>query len=690
MIQNTQKKLGQVRPPRVQITYDVDIGQAQEKKELPFVIGVIADAYGVTETKPLYAERHFVYLDQDNFCKIMKSMAPKLILKISIPSETSASTETVPKISTTQETIPPVSADVNHLETKSASPPISSSVLSTNAASPSATNASLESASVELVFSRLEDFHPDYLLQSVPYLKDLIQKRYGLVDLSIYVDANPLWNKGLKALGSQKDVLTTACQKGDDPSVIKIFQTSKALENDGVIPDSIKIGIQEFSKNLLMLPEQKVIDVYGVIMISIEKLDVQLSQYMDQLLHSKDFQRLEAVWRGLFSLVSHAETGEYLKIRFLSASVEEISEDLLESSDFDQSFLFKQLYEKEYGTFGGAPYSCLIWDHYIGRTSQNMDLLTKMAGICAAAHIPCFTGADAALFGLTHFSYLDQVRDVSKIFESTEMIPWNSLREQDDARYIGMILPRVLVRAPYGIKNTPIKSFLYEESVDGDGYKDFCWGHAGYLWGQRITEAFSRYGWTSSVIGVEGGGLVENLPFFTFETPRGDIQLKSASEIILTDRKEKELSDLGFMALCQKKGNNKAVFLSGQSIQKAKQYDQFEATANARVSARITYLMNVSRFAHYIKVIMREKIGSFKSSSSVQHYLQKWLNQYILLNSDNAPQELLATYPLHEGKVTVVDLEDNPGFYDAILYLKPHFQMEGLTASLRLVSRIPV
>jgi type VI secretion system protein ImpC len=423
-------------------------------------------------------------------------------------------------------------------------------------------------------------------------------------------------------------------------------------------------------------------------MQSIQKLDETISTQLDEILHHPDFQNLESSWRGMAYLVMNTQTSASIKLRFLQISRKEMMNDLEKAVEFDQSQLFKKIYEEEYGTFGGHPFSCLVADFEFGRHPQDVETLKLLAHIAAAAHTPLLTAASPRLFDMGSFSELGSPRDLQKLFESTELIKWNSFRDMDDARYVALLLPHVLMRQPYGSQTISVEEFNYEESVDGEDNKKFCWGNPAFVMAQRITNAFFLYGWTAAIRGVEGGGLVEDLPTYTFKTSRGDIAMKCPTEVTITDRREKELSDLGFISLCHCKGKDYAVFFGAQTAQRPKLYNTDEANANALVSTRLPYILNASRFAHYLKAIMRDKIGSFMSREEVATYLQNWVGNYILL-SDFASAEVKARFPLREARINVLDVPGKPGAYRAVIFLRPHFQLEELTVSLRLVANLP-
>jgi type VI secretion system protein ImpC len=497
----------------------------------------------------------------------------------------------------------------------------------------------------------------------------------------------------MKDQGARSKILSEA--KGGDP-------TKPATETDKILTDANMLNPEDpeenaYLRNLLFQFVQQVDkageipageDVYAFILQHVAAIDKGMSTQLDQILHHPDFQKLEAGWRGLNYLVMNTETSPQLKIRFLQISFREMANDLEHAVEFDQSQLFKKIYTEEYGTFGGHPYSCLVVDFPFSQNPKEIDVLTKMTQVAAAAHAPALAQASPKLFNLDSFAQLPEPRALANIFDSTEFAKWSSYRLNPDSRYMSLVLPRILLRPPFGRDSWPIDEFDYEEGVDGESNAKFCWGNPAYAMARNITHAYALYGWTAAIRGVEGGGLVENLPTYTFKTKGGDMALKCPTEVSIPDRREKELSDLGFLALCHCKETDYAAFFGGQTVQKPKKYNTDEANANALVSTRLPYILNCSRFAHYIKSIMRDKIGSFMSRADVQRYLQNWLADYVLL-SDTASQELKSEYPLREGRVFVKDVPGKPGSYKAVIFLRPHFQLEELTVSLRLVAALP-
>ena len=420
----------------------------------------------------------------------------------------------------------------------------------------------------------------------------------------------------------------------------------------------------------------------------IAEIDALISDQLNEVMHHDEFQKLEASWRGLKYLVMESETSTMLKIKMLNVSKKDLVKDFKSAAEFDQTALFKKIYEEEYGTFGGAPYAALVGDYEFLRHPEDFYLLDEMSHVAASAHAPFVTGASAGLFGLDDFTDIGKPRDLAKIFDTVEYAKWKSFKESEDSRYVGLVLPHVLGRLPYGRDNVPVEDFDFEENVDGRDHGKYLWTNAAYAYAARLTSAFANYGWLAAIRGVEGGGLVEGLPTHTFKTDDGEVALKCPTEVAVTDRTEKVLSDLGFMALVHCKNTDYAAFFSGQTAQKAKTYNTDSANANARLSTQLPYIFAVSRVAHYMKSIMRDKIGSFASRQNVQDYLNTWLAQYVLLD-DSASQEAKAKYPLREARVEVVEVGGKPGGYRAVAFLRPQFQLDELTISLRLVAELP-
>jgi type VI secretion system protein ImpC len=429
-------------------------------------------------------------------------------------------------------------------------------------------------------------------------------------------------------------------------------------------------------------------DADATINSRVAQIDHLISLQLNEILHHPAFQKLEASWRGIKYMMDQSETSSMLKIRVLNVSKKELLRDLQRAPEFDQSVMFKKVYEDEFGIFGGEPFGALVGDYEFSKHPEDIELLEKVSQVAAGAHAPFLTAAAPELLNLDSFSQLGDPRDIGKIFDSTEFAKWKSFRASEDSRYVGLTMPRVLMRLPYGKDTKPVDDFNYEEGVDGTDHSKYLWGNAAYALGARLTQAFAQYGWCASIRGVEGGGLVEGLPTHTFRTDEGDVALKCPTEVAITDRREKELADQGLIPLVHCKGTDYAAFFSVQSSNKPKKFDKAAANANARLSAQLPYILAVSRFAHYMKSIMRDKIGGFMSRGQCQTFLTQWIMQYVT-DDDQASAATKAKFPLREAKIEVSEIPGKPGAYRAIAFLRPHFQLDELTVSLRLVAELP-
>lgn len=429
-------------------------------------------------------------------------------------------------------------------------------------------------------------------------------------------------------------------------------------------------------------------DVEVSIDAAIAQLDRLLSDQLNEIMHHEAFQKLEGTWRGLAYLVDKSETGPQLEIRVMNVSKRDLLEDLTKAVEFDQSGVFKQVYEEEFGTPGGKPYGLLIGDFEFGRSPQDVTLLEKISNVAAAAHAPFISAASPQLFGFDSYEELSGPRDLSMIFQGAEYVKYRSFRESEDSRYVGLTLPHVLGRLPYGDRTEPVEAFRFEEDVTGKDHSKYLWTNAAYAFGARVTDAFAKYGWTAAIRGREGGGVVEGLPMHTFPSDDGEILAKCPTEIAITDRREAELDKLGFMPLSYYKETDYACFFGARSANKAKKYDTDYANANADLATQLQYILACARIAHYLKAMCRDKVGSFMERGEAEEYLNRWIST-LVLDNDKASQEQKAKFPLREARVEVTENKARPGSYDAIAYLRPHFQLEELTVSLRLVSELP-
>jgi type VI secretion system protein ImpC len=429
-------------------------------------------------------------------------------------------------------------------------------------------------------------------------------------------------------------------------------------------------------------------DADQMISARVAQIDHLISLQLNEVLHNAAFQKLEGTWRGLKYLLDQSETGTQLKIRVLNASKKDLLRDLQRAPEFDQSAMFKKVYEEEYGLFGGEPFGALVGDYEFSKHPEDLELLEKVSQVAAAAHAPFLSAASSELLNMDSFTNLDQPRDIGKIFDSTEYAKWKGFRESEDSKYVALTCPRILMRLPYGRDTAPVEGFNFEEGVDGTDHSKYLWGNAAFALASKMTQAFATYGWCVAIRGVEGGGLVDGLPSHTFRTDEGDVALKCPTEIAITDRREKELADQGLVSLVHCKGTDKAAFFSVQSCNKPKLYDSDAANANARLSAQLPYMMATCRFAHYLKAMMRDKIGGFMSREDAWRFLNRWISKYVT-QDDKANQAQKAKFPLREANVEVEEIKGKPGCYRAVAYLRPHFQLDEISVSLRLVAELP-
>ncbi|WP_417903616.1 type VI secretion system contractile sheath large subunit [Caldimonas brevitalea] len=459
--------------------------------------------------------------------------------------------------------------------------------------------------------------------------------------------------------------------------------------------DEAKSAVEQAVQTLAQqaLSQTKLIgnDVVKSIEAMIAEIDKKLSDQINLILHNPDFQKLEGAWRGLHYLVNNTETDEQLKIRVMNISKVDLGKTLkrYKGTAWDQSPIFKRVYEEEYGQFGGEPFGCMVGDYFFDHSPPDVELLGEMSKVCAAAHMPFISGASPTTMQMETWQELANPRDLTKIFTTPEYAAWRSLRESDDSRYIGLAMPRFLSRLPYGARTNPVEEFDFEEDTGAADHHKYTWANAAYAMATNINRSFKEFGWCSRIRGIESGGAVEGLPAHTFPTDDGGVDMKCPTEIAISDRREAELAKNGYMPLVHRKNSDFAAFIGAQSLQKPAEYDDPDATANANLAARLPYLFATCRFAHYLKCIVRDKIGSFKERDDMQLWLQNWITQYVDGDPAHSSESTKARKPLAAAEVVVEEVEGNPGYYTSKFFLRPHYQLEGLTVSLRLVSKLP-
>jgi type VI secretion system protein ImpC len=460
----------------------------------------------------------------------------------------------------------------------------------------------------------------------------------------------------------------------------------KSEEATSAVQGAVKTLVEQALENTALISGDAIKTIEGII----AELDKKLSEQVNLIMHHEEFAKLESAWRGLDYLVSNTATGESMKIRVLNISKVDIGKTIkrFKGSAWDQSPLFKKLYEDEYGTAGGEPFGAIIGDYYFNQSPPDIEILRGMAQIAAAAHAPFISSIDPSIMNLGSWQELANPRDIAKIFTTPEYAGWRSFRESDDSRYVALTMPRVLSRVPYGANSNPVEEFDFEEDTGGGDNNKYSWMNAAYAMGANVNRSFTNYGWCANIRGVESGGAVEGLPTHSFPSDDGGMVQKCPTEIAITDRREAELSKSGFLPLIHWKNTDYAVFLGGQTVNEPQEYDSPEATANASLAARLPYIFATCRFAHFLKCIVRDKIGSFKERADMQSWLSNWIASYVT-SDPSASEEVKAKYPLAEASVEVDEVEGQPGYYSARFYLRPHYQLEGLTASMRLVTKVP-
>ncbi|HEY3454184.1 MAG TPA: type VI secretion system contractile sheath large subunit [Bryobacteraceae bacterium] len=476
----------------------------------------------------------------------------------------------------------------------------------------------------------------------------------------------------------------TTVQKGLLDQIVEEGRLGRDAESRTRGKDLVKQFVAQFLDGSMTLSR----DSEEMITRRIAQIDHLISLQLNEVMHHAAFQKLEGSWRGLKYLVNKTETSDMLKIKIFNCSKKELLRDLQRAPEFDQSAMFKKIYEEEFGVFGGHPFGCLVGDYEFGKGPEDMELLEKISQVAAAAHAPFITGTNSEMLNLDSYTDLNAPRDLAKVFDTTEYAKWKSFRASEDSRYVALTLPHILMRDPYGKATRAVDEFDYEEAVDGTDHKKYLWGNAAWALASRITDSFAQYNWCATIRGVEGGGKVEGLTVHNFATDDGDIAMKCPTEVQIPDRREKELADLGFVPLVHCKNTDYAAFFSVQTCQKPKQYDTPAANANARLSSNLSYILAVSRFAHYLKAMMRDKIGSYMTRIECEQFLNRWISGYVV-DSASASAAMKARHPLSEARVDVMEIPGKPGAYRAVAFLKPHFQLDELTVSMRLVADLP-
>lgn len=432
-------------------------------------------------------------------------------------------------------------------------------------------------------------------------------------------------------------------------------------------------------------------DIIDTVDEMIARLDAKLTEQMNEILHHPEFQKLESAWRGLAYCVNNSEPDSTMKIKVMNVSKAELERELraYPGAKWDQSPLFKKVYEAEFGQLGGQPFGALVGDFYFDHSPADVRLLRDLGKIAAASHSPFISSAAPTLMGMDSWNELANPHDLTTIFDTPDYAGWNSLRDSENSRYVALCMPKVLSREPYGQNSLPVEAFNFEETTDGHTGEKYAWMNAAYAMAANINRAHKEYGWTVKIRGVQAGGEVINLPTHTFPTDDGSIDLKCPTEIAISDRREAELSKAGLIGLIHRKNTDKAAFIGAQTVYRPKKYQDEEATASDNLSSRLPYIFATSRFSHYLKCMVRDWIGLAKEEAQLERDLQKWINLYVDGDPLNSTEEEKARRPLAAAKVEVVPDEENPGYYMGKFYLRPHFQLEGMDIGMSLVSRLP-
>jgi type VI secretion system protein ImpC len=636
---STQKFIARNRAPRVRIDYSVEIFGAEKTVDLPFVIGVLADLAGQPrQAPPSLEQKKMREIDVDNFETHMQRLQPRVAFAI-----------------------------------------------------PDATRGTGELA-VDLTFETMEDFLPGAIARRVPGVDRLLEQRTQLANLVVYLDgktaAESLIENVLSDSRLQQQARSSPVEPEAQSFLDLLSQTFKPRTQEALA--QVGAAVTTLVEQVAGGHEAPRDDAIQVINSVIARLDGQLATQIDLILHHPDFQRLEGAWRGLLYLVRNTETSESLKIAFMSLSKTELRKVIVryQSIAWDQNPLFKILYEEVYGQLGGQPYGCLIGDYEFTHEPADIEILRGIAQIAAAAHAPFLSGASPRVMDMKSWQEISMPRDTSQLFASPSYSLWRSFRETEESRYIALTLPRFLARVPYGQATDPVEEFSYEEQIQGTDPRSYVWANAAYAFGTNIARAFTLYGWCARVRGIESGGLVEGLPVHLFLSDDGTPAL-ATTEVAISDRREAELSKLGFTPLVWRRNTDSGVFISAHTLHQPAVYDDPELTAADQLAARLPYILTSCRFVHYIKCIMRDSVGSFMDREQMERWLNDWIAQYVEHDPANSNEEGRSRRPLADAQVVLEPIADNSASYMGKLYIRPHYQLEGLTTSLRILFRMP-
>lgn len=489
-------------------------------------------------------------------------------------------------------------------------------------------------------------------------------------------------------MDQQKQTEAAAASAADGSLLDQIMQqTSLAPSDEGY--DLARKGVEAFVAQILSQGGQQAKADKGSVDQMIAELDKKLSAQVNKIMHHPQFQKLEGSWRGLKMLVDRTDFRENTKIELLNASRDDLQADFDDASDITKSGLYKQAYTAEYGQFGGEPYGAIIGNYEFSAGSQDIALLQKVASVATMTHAPFLSAASPKFFGIDSYTKLAGLNDLKALFEGPQYTKWRSFRESDDSRSVGLTAPRFLLRLPYGADTVPVKAFAFEEEVKGN-HDAYCWGNTAFALASRLANSFAKYRWCPNIIGPQSGGSVEDLPLHQYEA-MGEIQTKVPTELLISERREYELSEEGFIGLAMRKGSDNACFFSANSCQKVKTFGQSEegkaAETNHRLGTQLPYMFVMNRLAHYIKVLQREQIGSWKDKATLTRELNTWIGQYVSDMEDPAP-EVRNRRPLRTAQITVEDVPGEAGWYKVGMKVKPHFKYMGASFTLSLVGKL--
>jgi len=487
----------------------------------------------------------------------------------------------------------------------------------------------------------------------------------------------------------KKEVAKEQAQVAEEASLLDQILDSTRLKPTDEAYSITKQGVQAFIDELLKPGREGIKVSPALVDDMIAEIDQKMSRQVDAVLHHADLQKLESSWRSLKFLVDRTDFRENNKIEILSVSKEALLSDFDDAPELTKSGLYRKIYTQEYGQFGGQPFGLIVGNYEFGPGAQDVKLLQNVAGVATMAHAPFVAAANPRMFGLQDFSGLPNLKDLKSIFEGPQYVKWQSFRASEDSRNVALTLPHFLLRLPYGPDTQPTKKFNYTENVSG-GNDSFLWGNAAFAFASRIADSFSKYRWCANIIGPQGGGAVEDLPVYQYEA-MGEIQTKIPTEILISERKEFELAEEGFIALAMRKGSDNAAFFSANSVQKPKFFGSSkegkEAELNYKLGTQLPYTFVISRLAHYIKVIQRENIGTWKERGDLERELNNWIRQYVA-DQDNPSPGVRSRRPLRQAEITVSDVEGDPGWYRVSLRVRPHFKYMGASFTLSLVGKL--